>query len=80
MRADEVVYGLEIGAEAPPHSWFVAFAEPAGAPPCGLFVPGRLAVAAVVPRGGAGSGAGLQVVQGILKAAAELGFFEATPP
>ncbi len=73
-RRDEIPYGLRRGEIYNEHSWFVALAEPDDHPACNPTTPGRLAVAAVVPRGGDGSGAALEVVQRLLKAARDRGY------
>lgn len=73
-RVDEVAYGFEIGLEHREHSWLVAIAEPDEGPECAAQTPGRIAFAAVVPRGGAGSGAALDIVQRLIDSAAEGGF------
>jgi cell division protein FtsW (lipid II flippase) len=80
-RSDEVPYGLRHGETAyKEHSWFVALAEPDVRDACDPTTPGRLALAAVVPRGGDGNGAALDVAQNLLRAARDLGYFrEATP-
>jgi peptidoglycan glycosyltransferase len=59
---------------APPHSWFVALLEPESAPGCTVQVPGRLAVAVVVPRGGAGSASAGPAAIEIARAAQRLGY------
>ncbi len=56
-----------------PHSWFTLLAEPEGAPIAEPGTPGRLAVAAVVFRGGLGSGAAADVALDVTAAAADLG-------
>jgi len=81
-RIDEVPYGLERGSEQlGEHSWFVALAEPESSSACRSETPGRLAVAAVVPRGGDGSGPALEITREVLEAARAFGYFgaEETP-
>ena len=73
-REDEAPYGIARHASAAPHSWFVALAEPSGHGPCEPAVPGRLAFAAVVPRGHFGSDAAAAVVERTLAAAVDLGY------
>ncbi|MFT4979181.1 MAG: cell division protein FtsI/penicillin-binding protein 2, partial [Myxococcota bacterium] len=75
-RSDEAPYGIDRGSSPPPHSWFVALAEPGDASPCEAGVSRRLAVAAVVPRGGGGSGAARELAQAILSEANQLGYFQ----
>lgn len=75
-RSDEVPYGIARGSSPSPHSWFVALAEPGTTTPCDTTAPQRLAVAAVVPRGGGGSGAARLIVQDILTEANQLGYFQ----
>ena len=74
-RSDERPYGITPGEEAPNHSWFVALAEPEATPECQALAPGRLAVAVVVPRGGAGAGPALAVARRVIDQAAALGYF-----
>ena len=62
--------------QPPPHSWFVALLEPDAAPACEVDTPGRLALAVVIPRGGAGSAnAGPAAIE-IARAARRLGYLE----
>ena len=70
----EEPFGITPGRAAPPHAWFVAFAEPASVPACGVAVPGRIAVAVVVPRGGSGAGTAGPIAMKILAAARDLGY------
>lgn len=70
----EAPSGIAPGAPAPPHSWFVGFAEPATTPECAASAPRRLAFAVVVPRGGAGAAAAGPLAMRILAAARELGY------
>ncbi len=74
-RRDEAPYGIRQGAEATPHAWFVALAEPAGVEPCAIQAPGRLAVAVVLARAGYGGEAALPVAAEIIGAAREHGYF-----
>lgn len=71
----EEPYGFTPGAPAAPHSWFVAFAESSSVPECTLDARGRLAVAVVVPRGGAGARAAGPLAMQIFAAARDLGYF-----
>jgi cell division protein FtsW (lipid II flippase) len=73
----EEPFGIVPGQEAPPHSWFVAFAEPAETPECGGLASGRIAVAVVVPRGGSGAAAAGPLAMKILMAARDLGYLQA---
>jgi hypothetical protein len=72
--AGEEPFGIARRATASPHSWFVAFAEPDSTPACALTAPRRLAIAVVVPRGGAGATAAGPLAMKILAAAQELGY------
>ncbi len=72
--AGEAPSGIAPGAPAPPHSWFVGFAEPATTTECTASAPRRLAFAVVVPRGGAGAAAAGPLAMRILAAARELGY------
>ena len=72
--AGEEAFGIERGSEAAPHSWFVAFAEPASTSECAVTAPGRLAIAVVVPRGGAGALTAAPLAMKLLEAARELGY------
>ncbi len=69
----EEPFGIRPAEVAPPHSWFVAFAEsstvPEGAP-----ARGRIAVAVVVPRGGTGASAAGPIAMQILAAAKDAGY------
>lgn len=69
----EEPFGIRPGDSAPPHSWFVAFAEPSSAPEAPI-TPGRIVVAVVVPRGGTGASAAGPLAMKILAAAQELGY------
>lgn len=75
-RSDEAAYGITRGSSAASHSWFVALAEPGSADPCVGGTGQRLALAAVVPRGGGGSGAARIIVQDILSEAKQLGYLQ----
>ncbi|MGE0546942.1 MAG: FtsW/RodA/SpoVE family cell cycle protein [Kofleriaceae bacterium] len=72
--AGEQPYGIEQLAEAPPHSWFVAFAERDDAIEAAPARSGRLAVAVVIPRGGSGASAAGPLAMQILSSARELGY------
>lgn len=72
-RIDEVPYGFEQGKEHRDHSWMVALAEPASNAACDAQATGRLAFAAVVPRGGQGAGPALTIVQRLIDQAVTLG-------
>ncbi len=73
---DEVPYGVEVGeAGLPPHSWFVAIAEPDTAEACGETAEDRLAIAVLVARGGTGASAAAPAALRILSAAQDLGWF-----
>ncbi|HWO24661.1 MAG TPA: FtsW/RodA/SpoVE family cell cycle protein [Kofleriaceae bacterium] len=74
--AGEEPFGIAPAAPAAPHSWFVAFAEPASAAEGAPRSPGRLAVAVVVPRGGTGASAAGPLAMQILAAARELGYLQ----
>jgi cell division protein FtsW (lipid II flippase) len=72
---EEVPFGFEARAtDLPPHSWFVAIAEPSNTQPCALRAPHRLAVAIVVPRGGTGAGTAGPAALDIIAAAKRLGW------
>jgi cell division protein FtsI/penicillin-binding protein 2 len=66
----EEPFGVRPGQLAPPHSWFVAFAEPAD----GADQTGRVAVAVVVPRGGTGASAAGPLAMQIFAAARAAGY------
>jgi peptidoglycan glycosyltransferase len=72
----EQAFGISPGADASPHSWFVAFAEPATTVENQVDVRGRLAVAVVVPRGGTGASAAGPIAMQIFAAAKELGYLK----
>ncbi len=72
----EAQHGIEIGARAETHAWFVALAEHESAAMCGARERGRVAVAVVVPRGGGGGRAAGPPAMEILAALAEKGYFE----
>jgi cell division protein FtsI/penicillin-binding protein 2/cell division protein FtsW (lipid II flippase) len=72
--AGEEPFGIGRAAMAPPHSWFVAFAE--ATLPAGQQIPDRLAVAVVIPRGGTGASAAGPLAMQILAAARELGYLQ----
>lgn len=78
-RIDEIAYGFAPGEEHEEHSWMIAIAEPVTNPECATEAPGRLAFAAVVPRGGAGSGAALDIIQRLVDAAADRGLLGDSP-
>ncbi len=73
----EAPFGIAPGQDAPPHAWFVAFAEPTTVPACAVVAPGRLAVAVVVPRGGAGAATAGPIAMKVLAAARALGYLAA---
>ncbi len=78
---EEEPYGVDPGSRGePPHSWFVALAEPGETDPCQVRAPGRLALAVVVPRGGAGAGAAGQAAIEIVGAARAAGWLGGEPP
>jgi cell division protein FtsI/penicillin-binding protein 2 len=70
----EQPWGIAPKQVAAPHSWFVAFAEAATVPEDETVVPGRLAIAVVVPRGGTGASAAGPLAMQVLAAARELGY------
>jgi cell division protein FtsI/penicillin-binding protein 2 len=70
----EEPFGVAPAQPAPPHSWFVAIAEPADGPECALEAPGRLVVAVVVPRGGTGAATAGPAAMEVLAAARRLGY------
>ncbi len=72
----EQPWGIAPAAQAAPHSWFVAFAEPTRIREGELTAPGRLAIAVVVPRGGTGASAAGPLAMQILAAARELGYLQ----
>ncbi len=72
----EQAWGIAPAAPAPPHSWFVAFAEPASTPEGEVGASGRIAIAVVVPRGGTGASAAGPLAMAILGAATELGYLQ----
>jgi cell division protein FtsI/penicillin-binding protein 2/cell division protein FtsW (lipid II flippase) len=69
----EEPFGIRPRQVAAPHSWFVAFAEPADATDGS----GRIAVAVVVPRGGTGASAAGPLAMQILAAARDAGYIGA---
>jgi cell division protein FtsI/penicillin-binding protein 2 len=88
--AGEEPFGIGRAQVAAPHSWFVAFAEPAPggtkqpttpatsklpAAPAGNKT-SRVAVAVVIPRGGTGASAAGPLAMQILAAARELGYLQ----
>jgi len=74
--ADEAPFGITPGeADLPPHSWFVALAEPEREAPCDPDPAGRLAVAVVVTRAGTGASAAGPAALEVLSAAREQGWF-----
>jgi peptidoglycan glycosyltransferase len=72
--AGEQPWGIAPAQVAPPHSWFVAFAEPASQPEGAAIARGRIAVAVVIPRGGTGASAAGPLAMQILAAAQGLGY------
>ena len=72
----EQPWGIAPKQVAAPHSWFVAFAEPASAAEGEPIVAGRLAIAVVVPRGGTGASAAGPLAMQILDAAHALGYLQ----
>ncbi len=75
----EEPFGIKRAQVASPHSWFVAFAEPASATENAVDTAGRLVVVVVVPRGGTGASAAGSLVMQILGAAKELGYLGGAP-
>jgi cell division protein FtsW (lipid II flippase) len=73
----EEPFGIRPAQIASPHSWFVAFAEPASAVEGAASTPGRLVVVVVVPRGGTGASAAGPIAMQILAAAKQLGYLTA---
>lgn len=71
----EEPFGIAPARPAPPHSWFVALLEPSAAPECAPLAPGRIAVAVVVPRGGAGAARAGPAAMEIAAALEALGYF-----
>jgi len=71
--AGEDTFGIARNRTASPHSWFVALAEPSAAPECSVHVPGRIAIAVVVPRGGSGASAAGPIAMELAAVAHELG-------
>ena len=72
----EEPFGIARAAIAAPHSWFVAFAEPAATPERAPAASKRLAIAVVVPRGGTGASAAGPLAMQILAEAHELGYLQ----
>ena len=72
--AGEEPFGIARAAPAEPHSWFVAFAEPVTEAELAPAARGRLALAVVIPRGGAGASAAGPLAMEILAAARDLGY------
>jgi cell division protein FtsW (lipid II flippase) len=72
--AGEEPFGIARGRYAAPHSWFVALAEPSTVAESLPIVPGRLAIAVVVPRGGSGASSAGPVAMEIVAAARTLGY------
>ncbi len=68
----EAPWGIAPGAAAAPHSWFVAFAT-------GIDGGRALALAVVVPRGGAGAATAGPLAMQILAAARDLGYLGGEP-
>jgi len=75
----EEPFGIAPAQVAPPHSWFVGFAEPDRVAECSAVAPGRLAIAVVVPRGGTGAATAGPLAMKVLDAARELGYLGGTP-
>jgi cell division protein FtsW (lipid II flippase) len=75
----EEPFGIQRAQIASPHSWFVAFAEPASAKEAAADMPGRLVVVVVVPRGGTGASAAGPIAMEILAAAKAQGYLTAAP-
>ncbi|HHO49535.1 MAG TPA: hypothetical protein ENK18_01390 [Deltaproteobacteria bacterium] len=72
---DEEPYDMIYGEGGyPPHSWFVAVAEPELASPCEAVTPNRLAIAVVVPRSGTGAAFAAPTALKILAGAHQLGY------
>ncbi|MCC7536345.1 MAG: FtsW/RodA/SpoVE family cell cycle protein [Deltaproteobacteria bacterium] len=76
--AGEEAFGIARGQPAAPHSWFVALAEPSRTAEGQAIVPGRIAIAVVVPRGGSGASTAGPIAMDIARAAAALGYLGAT--
>jgi cell division protein FtsW (lipid II flippase) len=74
--AGEEPFGIARAATAAPHSWFVAFAEPATVAELSPAASKRLAIAVVVPRGGTGASAAGPLAMRILTAAHDLGYLQ----
>lgn len=75
---DEAPYGIRPrSTRENPHSWFVALAERGDLEPCDPSGRGRLAVAVVVPRGGAGATVAGPTALEIIGAANTLHLFDA---
>ncbi|HEY0985906.1 MAG TPA: FtsW/RodA/SpoVE family cell cycle protein [Kofleriaceae bacterium] len=72
--AGEEPSGIARGAAAAPHSWFVAFAEPATTTELASVARKRLAIAVVIPRGGTGASAAGPLGMQILTDARDLGY------
>lgn len=72
--AGEEPFGIARAAAAAPHSWFVAFAEPATATELASVAKKRLAIAVVIPRGGTGASAAGPLAMQVLTAARDLGY------
>ena len=70
----EEPFGIPPARTAAPHSWFVAFAEPASMTENATDTRDRLVVVVVVPRGGTGASAAAPMAMQILAAAKDLGY------
>lgn len=70
--AGEEPFGIARAAQAPPHSWFVGFAEPAAVTELAPVANRRVAIAVVVPRGGTGASAAGPLAMQIIAAARDL--------
>jgi cell division protein FtsW (lipid II flippase) len=80
-QSDEEAYGIRPAqTDLQDHSWFVALAEPDSVSECAIEAPKRLAIAAVVPRGGAGSGPALSIVLEVVQKAHDLGYLRPASP
>jgi peptidoglycan glycosyltransferase len=74
--AGEEPFGIARAQVASPHSWFVAFAEPASAVESSAATAGRIAVAVVIPRGGTGASVAGPLAMQVIAATAELGYLK----
>jgi len=73
--AGEEPFDIQRAQSAPPHSWFVALAEPESVPECALEARTRLAIAVVVPRGGTGASNAGPIAMEIVASLRALGYF-----